>query len=220
MNFPALLRTYSLGFIVSQCFTCFGGSSNTFWRRGADDLIKIEEEQLATKINLSNSYDVQTLLKFIDLVSELFDNTMPERVSISRVNPSVMNRRSIVSAASDLKLQQSRGSLSSTDPADLDPETDPDANRGSIVSNVSNVSNVESSGAWSDLVGSGRIANFAFDRSLFLLASVLAPIFSWQSLQSTQVQTRKHMKHNQRHRHWSQKRAGRSLWPLDSLAFK
>ena len=155
MNFPALLRTYSLGFIVSQCFTCFGGSSNTFWRRGADDLIKIEEGELATKINLSNSYDVQTLLKFIDLVSELFDNTMPERVSMSRVNPSVMNRRSIASAASDLKFQESQGSLSSTDPADL---ADPETNRGSIVSNVSNVSNVESSGAWSDLVGSGRIA--------------------------------------------------------------
>ena len=188
MNFPALLRTYSLGFIVSQCFTCFGGSSNTFWRRGADDLIKIEEGELATKINLSNSYDVQTLLKFIDLVSELFDNTMPERVSMSRVNPSVMNRRSIASAASDLKFQESQGSLSSTDPADL---ADPETNRGSIVSNVSNV---ESSGAWSDLVGL-PFANFAFDRSLFLLdASVLAPFFSWQSLQSTQVrQTRKHI---------------------------
>lgn len=110
----------------------------------ADDLIKIEEGELATKINLSNSYDVQTLLKFIDLVSELFDNTMPERVSMSRVNPSVMNRRSIASAASDLKFQESQGSLSSTDPADL---ADPETNRGSIVSNVSNVSNVESSGA-------------------------------------------------------------------------
>lgn len=107
----------------------------------ADDLIKIEEGELATKINLSNSYDVQTLLKFIDLVSELFDNTMPERVSMSRVNPSVMNRRSIASAASDLKFQESQGSLSSTDPADL---ADPETNRGSIVSNVSNV---ESSGA-------------------------------------------------------------------------
>lgn len=110
----------------------------------ADDLIKIEEGELATKINLSNSYDVQTLLKFIDLVSELFDNTMPQRVSMSRVNPSVMNRRSIASAASDLKFQESQGSLSSTDPADL---ADPETNRGSIVSNVSNVSNVESSGA-------------------------------------------------------------------------
>lgn len=110
---------------------------------------------------------------------------MPERVSISRVNPSVMNRRSIASAASDLKLQESRGSLSSTDPADpadLAEDADPETNRGSIVSNVSNVSkvsNVESSGAWSDLVGSCRIANFAkFDRSLFFLASVLAPFFS------------------------------------------
>ena len=112
---------------------------------------------MATKINLSNSYDVQTLLKFIDLVSELFDNTMPERVSMSRVNPSVMNRRSIASAASDLKFQESQGSLSSTDPADL---ADPETNRGSIVSNVSNVSNVESSGAWSDLVGSRKVRTF------------------------------------------------------------
>lgn len=106
----------------------------------ADDLIKIEEEDLAKKINLSNSYDVQTLLKFIDLVSELFDNAMVERVKFSRVNPTVMNRRSIASAASDLMVFSLEASSSST-ASDADQ-----ANRGSIVSHVS-----ESAGAGNEL---------------------------------------------------------------------
>ena len=94
---------------------------------------------MAKKINLSNSYDVQTLLKFIDLVSELFDNAMVERVKFSRVNPTVMNRRSIASAASDLMVFSLEASSSST-ASDADQ-----ANRGSIVSHVS-----ESAGALSD----------------------------------------------------------------------
>lgn len=70
-------------------------------QRGAADLLKIEKANLAMKIHEANSYDVRVLLDFVDLVGEMLNNPMNrknfESVKLSRINASVMNRRSVVS---------------------------------------------------------------------------------------------------------------------------
>ena len=70
---------------------------------GAEDLVKMEDEHLAAHIKEANVYDVQTLMKYIDLASEIFNTShLDMHVKFSRISPSVMNRRSIATAASDM----------------------------------------------------------------------------------------------------------------------
>eukprot|EP00438_Fugacium_kawagutii_P017690 Skav211287 [mRNA] locus=scaffold2429:157026:159842:+ [translate_table: standard] len=65
----------------------------------AADLLKIEKTNLAMKIDEANSYDVRVLLDFVDLVGEMLNNPTNrknfESVKLSRINASVMNRRSV-----------------------------------------------------------------------------------------------------------------------------
>jgi len=66
----------------------------------AVEMLNISQRELASKIRSTNSYDMKTLTKCIDLLAELLSPSATsalasKHISTSRINPSVMNRATV-----------------------------------------------------------------------------------------------------------------------------